>query len=175
VRASGELQNLRNDTSTPSLLLLLLLLGDLLGLGQCSGRRRRRINNNDRQKSSRPPLQHRKRFMQECSIADGLQRETRTTKKWQTTTKRESNKRVRTRNSKTTTSSSSSSGSHGYTHLAATKLRNTIANQEQARGRVLQTLNHIAFFFFFSYLIKQLDNGFINENGNIRASFHQIL
>jgi hypothetical protein len=112
--------------------------------------------------------------MQECSIADSLQRETRTTKKWQTTTKRESNKRVRTRNSKTTTSSSSSSSSsrHGYTHLAATKLRNTIAKQEQARGRVLQTLNHIACFF---YLKKQLDNGFINEIGNIRASFPQIL
>jgi hypothetical protein len=110
--------------------------------------------------------------MQECSIADGLQRETRTTKKWQTTTKRESNKRVRTRNSKTTTSSSSSSSSHGYTHLAVTKLRNTIANQEQARRRVLQTLNNIAFFF---YLRKQLDNGFINEIGKIRASFPQIL
>jgi hypothetical protein len=150
VRASGELQNLGNDTSTPSLLLLLLLLGDLLGLGQRSGRRRRRINNNYRQKSSRPPLQHRKRFMQECSIADSLQRETRTTKKWQTTTKRESNKRVRTRNSKTTTGSSSR---HGYTHLAAKKLRNTIAKQEQARGRVLQTLNHIACFF---YLKKQI-------------------
>jgi hypothetical protein len=148
VRASGELQNLGNDTSTPSLLLLLLLVGDLLGLGQRSGRRRRRINNNYRQKSSRPPLQHRKRFMQECSIADGLQRETGTAKKWQTTTMRESNKRVRTRNSKTTSSSSSS---HGYTHLAATKLRNTIANQEQARGRVFQTLNHIA---LFSYLKK---------------------
>jgi hypothetical protein len=171
VRASGELQNLGNDTSTPSLLLL-LLLGDLLGLGQRSGGRRRRINNNYRQKSSRPALQHRKRFMQECSIADGLQRETRTTKKWKTTTKRESNKRVRKRNSKTTTSSSSSS--HGYTHLAATKLRNNIANQEQARGRVLQTLIHIAFFFSFWYLRKQLDNGFINEIGNIRVSFPQI-
>jgi hypothetical protein len=88
--------------------------------------------------------------MQECSIADSLQRETRTTKKWQTTTKRESNKRVRTRNSKTTTSSSSR---HGYTHLAPTKLRNTIANQEQARGRVLQTLNHIACFFVFKKTI----------------------